>query len=218
MESARPEAPRPRLLSVNVGRPRVVLRAGEPVSTSIWKDPVEGRVAARGTNLEGDRQADLTVHGGYDKAVYAYAREDYDWWEEQIGRELVPGNFGENLTTSGLDLNDARVGDRWEVGTVLLEVSEPRLPCFKLGLRMGDPTFLKTFAQALRPGAYLRILRDGELGAGDDIAVVERPDHDVTMELIARAALHDRSLAERVLAAPALSEKWRAWARERSAA
>ena len=114
-----------------------------------------------------------------------------------------------------LDLNGARVGDQWEVGTVLLEVSEPRLPCFKLGMRMGDPTFLKTFAQAVRPGAYLRILREGELGAGDEISVIRRADHDVTMELMARAALHDTSLAENILAAPELSGKWRAWARER---
>jgi len=188
-----------------------------PVTTAIWKEPVVGRVVARGTQLEGDRQADPTVHGGYDKAVYAYAREDYDWWEEQLGRALVPGNFGENLTTEGLDLNDARVGDRWEVGGVLLEVSEPRLPCFKLGMRMNDPKFLKRFAAAVRPGAYLRILREGDLGAGDEIAVVERPDHDVTMELIARAKLHDHALAERVLAAPALSRKWREWALERAA-
>ena len=192
-------------------------RGNGTVETAIWKEPVNGRVAARGTKLEGDRQADARVHGGHDKAVYAYAREDYDWWEEQLGRELVPGNFGENLTTEGLDLNDARVGDRWEVGSVLLEVSEPRLPCFKLGLRMGDPKFPKRFAAAVRPGAYLRVLREGELGAGDEIAVVERAGHDVTMELVARAKLHDHTLAKRVLAAPALSDKWRAWALERAA-
>ena len=179
---------------------------------------MEGRVAARGTRLEGDRQADPTVHGGYDKAIYAYAREDAEWWERQIGRELVAGNFGENLTTEGIDLTQARVGDRWEVGTVLLEVSEPRQPCFKLGLRMGDPLFPKRFSAALRPGAYLRILRAGELGAGDEIAIVERPDHNVTMQLVARAKLHDHGLAGQILAAPALSEKWRAWATERSAA
>ena len=139
MESARPQPTRPHVLSVNVGPTRTVPTAKGTIETAIWKEPVEGRVAARDAHLEGDRQADGSVHGGHDKAVYAYAREDYDWWEQQLGRELVPGNFGENLTTEGLDLNDARVGDRWEVGSVLLEVSEPRLPCVKLGLRMDDP-------------------------------------------------------------------------------
>ena len=209
MESARPQPTRPRLLSVNVGLPRTVPRGKGTVETAIWKDPVEGRVAARGTQLEGDRQADPSVHGGHDKAVYAYAREDYDWWEQQLGRELVPGNFGENLTTEGLDLNEARVGERWEVGRVLLEVSEPRLPCLKLGLRMEDPNFPKRFAAAVRPGAYLRILREGELGAGDEIRVVERPEHNVTMELMADARLNRGGHDERLLAAPGLSEKWR---------
>jgi MOSC domain-containing protein YiiM len=209
MESARPQPTRPRLLSVNVGLPRKVPRGKGTVETAIWKDPVEGRVAARGTQLEGDRQADPSVHGGHDKAVYAYAREDYDWWEQQLGRELVPGNFGENLTTEGLDLNEARVGELWEVGSVLLEVSEPRLPCLKLGLRMEDPNFPKRFAAAVRPGAYLRILREGELGAGDEIRVVERPEHNVTMELMADARLNRGGHDERLLAAPGLSEKWR---------
>jgi MOSC domain-containing protein YiiM len=209
MESPRPELTHPRLLSVNVGRPRTVPRGEGTVETAIWKEPVSGRVAARGTQLEGDRQADPRVHGGHDKAVYAYAREDYDWWEQQLGRELVPGNFGENLTTEGIDLNHARVGDRWEVGGVLLEVSEPRLPCFKLGLRVGDPGFPERFAAAVRPGAYLRILREGDLGAGDEIRVVERPDHNVTMELMAEARLNRGGHDERLLAAPELPEKWR---------
>ena len=209
MESAQPRPTRPRLLSVNVGLPRTVPRGKGTVETAIWKGPVEGRIAARGGHLDGDRQADASVHGGHDKAVYAYAREDYDWWEQQLGRDLVPGNFGENLTTQGLDLNQARVGDRWEVGSVLLEVSEPRLPCFKLGLRMGDPKFPKRFAAAVRPGAYLRILREGELGAGDEIRVVERPEHEVTMELMADARLNRGGHDERLLAAPGLPEKWR---------
>jgi MOSC domain-containing protein YiiM len=218
MESTAADATRPRLVSVNVGRPRSVELGDRTITTAIWKDPVAGSIAARGTQLEGDRQADPTVHGGYDKAVYAYAREDYAWWEEQLGHDLEPASFGENLTTEGLDLSGARVGDRWEVGTVLLEVSEPRLPCFKLGLRMGDPIFPKRFAAAVRPGAYLRILREGELGAGDEIRVVERPEHDVTMELAAAARLHDHALAERLLAAPALSEAWRDWADQAAAA
>ena len=209
MESAPPRPIRPRLLSVNVGLPRTVAAGKGTVETAIWKEPVEGRVAARDGHLEGDRQADASVHGDHDKAVYAYAREDYDWWEGQLGRELVPGNFGENLTTQGLDLNRARVGERWEVGSVLLEVSEPRLPCVKLGLRMEDPRFPKRFATAVRPGAYLRILREGELAAGDEIQIVERPEHDVTMELMADARLNRGGHDERLLAAPGLPEKWR---------
>ncbi len=200
-----------------MGALRPVTWGGETILTGIWKEPVEGRVRAAGTQLEGDRQGDPTVHGGYDKAVYAYAVEDYAWWAAQRGRDLEPGTFGENLTTEGIDLNSARVGDRWAVGGALLEVSEPRLPCFKLGLRMEDPTFLRRFAAALRPGAYLRIIGEGDLGAGDEIDVVWRPDHDVTMELVARFALQDHGLGERLLAAPQLSEKWLGRARERAA-
>ncbi len=137
------------------------------VETAIWKYPVEGRVKVRGVNLEGDRQADLTVHGGENKAVYAYAIEETRLWEEELGRELGAGAFGENLTTEGVDVSGAVLGERWRVGTTLLEVVQPRLPCFKLGLKMEDPTFLKTFAQASRPGAYLKIIEEGDLGAGD---------------------------------------------------
>jgi MOSC domain-containing protein YiiM len=210
MESANNRPPRPRVLSVNVGRPRTIPRGKRPVTTAIWKSPVDGRVAARDDHLEGDQQADRRVHGGYDKAVYAYAREDYEWWERELGRELGPGSFGENLTTQGLDLNAARAGERWRIGTVLLEVSEPRLPCQKLGLRMEDYRFPKRFAAALRPGAYLRIVEAGELGAGDEIEVVERPDHEVTMRFMADSRLSRGGHDERLLAAAdAIPAKWR---------
>ncbi|HEY7266851.1 MAG TPA: MOSC domain-containing protein [Solirubrobacterales bacterium] len=179
----------PRVLSVNVGRPRPIPHRGKQVMTGIYKVPAEGRVAARGTNLEGDEQANRKVHGGFDKAVYAYAREDYVWWEEELSMALDPGTFGENLTTQGMDLNEALVGERWRVGTVLLEVSEPRLPCFKLGHRMGTQRFVKRFARARRTGTYLRIVEEGELGAGDRIQVVSRPDHGVTIGLFAEARL-----------------------------
>ena len=166
MESPRPGSTRPHVISVNVGALRPARWRGRTIMTGIWKAPVEGRVMARGTQLEGDRQGDLRVHGGYDKAVYAYAREDYDWWEAELERDINPATFGENLTTRGIDLSQARVGERWAVGDAILEVSEPRLPCFKLGIRMEDRRFPKRFAAALRPGAYLRIVRQGELGAG----------------------------------------------------
>jgi MOSC domain-containing protein YiiM len=169
-------------------------------------------------NLAGDDQADRSVHGGVDKAVYVYAREDYEWWGGELGTEtLGDGTFGENLTVSGLDLNAAEVGERWRVGSALLEVSEPRFPCFKLGIRMDDPKFLKRFAAARRPGLYLRIVEQGELSAGDEIDVVERPRHRVTIALFAEAYLGDRSRLVDLLAADALSAGWRAWIRERTA-
>ena len=131
------------------------------VSTAIWKAPVEGRIAVRGVNLDGDDQADRSVHGGPDKAVYAYSIEDTRAWEAELGRELEPAAFGENLTTEGLDVSGAVLGERWRIGTTLLEVAQPRLPCFKLALRMNEPSFVKRFAQASRPGAYLRIIEEG---------------------------------------------------------
>ena len=201
----------PSVLSVNVGKPRAVEYRGKQVLTSIWKSPVEGRVAVRGTNVAGDEQADPTVHGGVDKAVYAYSREDYDWWGSELSRTLEPGTFGENLTVEGIDPSAAVIGERWRAGSALLEVSEPRFPCFKLGIRMGDPRFLKRFAKARRPGSYLRIIEEGEVGAGDRIEVLERPQHGVTIGRFAEAYLGDRSELAGLLAADQLSEDWRTW-------
>ena len=201
------------LVSVNVGRPRTVPRGKGTVATAIWKHPVDGPVAARGVNLEGDDQADRTVHGGPDKAIYAYASEDTAWWEAELGRPLGPGAFGENLTVAGLDLGAMEVGQRWRVGSALLEVSEPRIPCFKLGLRLGDPRMLKRFAAAGRTGTYLRIVEEGQLEAGDAIDVGAAPGHGVSVALIAAAYLRDHGLAARLLAAPQLSTGWREWAR-----
>jgi MOSC domain-containing protein YiiM len=206
------------VVSVNVGMPRTVMREGWAVTTAIWKRPVTGRVAVRGINVDGDEQADRSVHGGVDKAVYAYAREDYEWWGAELGIEtLDAGTFGENLTVAGSDLNAAEVGERWRVGSALLEVSEPRFPCFKLGIRMGDPKFLKRFAAARRPGTYLRIIEEGELGAGDRIQMAHRPGHGVTIGLFAEAFLGDRRRLVELLAADALSPTWRAWITERGA-
>ena len=187
------------------------------VPTGIWKVPVEGRVAVRGVNIEGDEQADRSVHGGPDKAVYAYGREDTDWWEGELGRELPYGAFGENLTLQGVDVSNALIGERWRIGTVLLEVSEPRFPCWKLGVRFGDPRMLKRFSLALRPGAYLRIAEEGELAAGDAVEIVERPDHDLTIAGFAHAYLEDRDSLPRLLEVPAVSKMWRDWVRERAA-
>jgi MOSC domain-containing protein YiiM len=209
----------PRVLSVNVGRPaQIGVQGGQPLMSAIGKQPVQGRVRAEGVNLAGDDQADRTVHGGPDKAVYAYASEDAAWWEARLGRELAPGMFGENLTTQAIDLTAARLGDRWLVGSVLLEVCQPRLPCAKLGRRFGDPLMVRRFAEAGRPGAYLRILEEGELGAGDAIAVVHHAaGHDVTIGLASRAILHDRELLAELLAAPALPDSLRGWILGRAA-
>jgi MOSC domain-containing protein YiiM len=202
--------------SVNVGAPRPVQVDGRTVLTAIWKHPVEGRVPLRGVNLRGDDQADRTVHGGPDKAVYAYGVEDTEWWEAELERSLGPGAFGENLTVRGLPVSEAVIGEQWAVGTALLQVAQPRLPCFKLGLRMGDPRFLKRFAKAGRPGAYHRVLREGDIAAGDRIEVVSRPAHGVTSALVARALLGEPQLLATALRALELPADLRAWMQERA--
>jgi MOSC domain-containing protein YiiM len=203
--------------SVNVGTPHPVEVNGHAVLTAIWKHPVAGRVPLRGVNLRGDDQADRTVHGGPDKAVYAYAVEDTEWWEAQLLRSLGPGAFGENLTVRGLPVSEAVIGEQWAVGTALLQVAQPRLPCFKLGLRMGDPLFLKRFAVAGRPGAYLRVLHEGDIAAGDEIEVRSRPAHGVTSALVARGLLGDRALLAEALRATELPLELRDWIQERAA-
>ncbi|MEA2183136.1 MAG: hypothetical protein QOF69_2321 [Solirubrobacteraceae bacterium] len=201
--------------TVNVGKVRSVELENRTITTAIWKYPITGRIPVRGVNLDGDDQADRSVHGGPDKAIYAYSLDDTDWWEGELRRELGPGAFGENLSTRGIELRDARIGERWTVGSTLLEVRQPRVPCFKLGLRMDDPLFPKRFARAERPGLYLAIVQDGDIGADDDIEIVERPDHDVTIALANRAFLHDRTLLPELLAAPALPLQWRNWIEQR---
>jgi MOSC domain-containing protein YiiM len=205
------------LLAVNVGSPRDVQVGERVVSTAIWKQPVAGRVPVRGVNIAGDDQADRSVHGGPDKAVYAYAAEDIAWWAERRGEELGAAPFGENLTTLGVDVSGARIGERWAIGSALLEVRQSRMPCFKLGLRIGDPRFVREFAQADRPGAYLGIVEEGDVGAGDAVEVVHRPDHEVTVALMHRALLQDQDLLPELLAAPELMPAWRAFVLERTA-
>ena len=202
-----------RVLSVNVGRPREFEHDGRIARSAIWKTPAGGRIAARGVNLAGDEQADREAHGGYDKAVYAYATEDARWWEKEIGRPLAHGEFGENLTTEGIEVNHAVIGERWKIGTAVLEVSEPRVPCWRLGVRMGDPRFLRRFTQALRPGSYLRIIEEGDVGAGDEIRIIEKPNHGLTVRDVFRIYSRDRHEAERLLAVPQISEAWKRWAR-----
>ena len=172
--------------SVNVGLPREIVVGERRIRTSIWKDPVPGRIAIRGVNLAGDDQSDRRVHGGERKAVYAYAREDLDWWGATLGQTLAAGTFGENLTTLGIDVTGARVGERWQVGTAVLEVTQPRMPCYKLEARMDRPGFIAEFIDGGRPGAYLRIVEEGEVGAGDAVRVLSRPEDAPSMAEVMR--------------------------------
>ncbi len=201
-----------RVVSVNVGTVRTVEWHGRTVTTGIWKSPVAGRVAVRGVNLAGDVQADLRVHGGPDKAVYAYAVEDYEWWAHELGRALDPGTFGENLTVEGIDLGALVIGTRWRVGSAVLEVAQPRQPCFKLGIRMGDASFVDRFEEAARFGAYLRIVEEGDVGAGDAITVAARAEGITIVQLGSATGDADAGFLERVAAADAVPEGWRDWA------
>ena len=203
------------VLSVNVGGIREFDYRGGAATSAIWKAPVTGRIAARGVNLVGDDQADRQAHGGPDKAIYAFASEDSRWWGERLGRAMEHGEFGENLSTEGIDVTNAIVGERWEVGSAVLEVSEPRVPCWRLAVRMGDEQFPRRFTEAGRPGTYLRIVVEGDVGAGDEVRIVERPEHDLTIGDVFRIFTRDREDAGRLLAVPQMSSPWKAWA-ERS--
>ena len=211
----RPGVPSPmsRVISVNVGERQAVRFRGHAALTGIYKSPVEGSVRVEGVNLVGDDQADRRVHGGLHKAVYAYASEDYGWWSGQLGHPFAPGTFGENLTTEGIDIGTAVVGQRWRVGDVVLEVSEPRMPCYKLGIRMNDPGFPALFSAAGRPGSYLRIIHEGSLAAGNRIETDTPPEHGLTVADIARIYDRDHHQARRLLEAPELSHPWKRWAK-----
>lgn len=171
-----------KLLSVNVGRPRSIEARGRTVRTAIFKEPVLFRVRVGRTNVEGDRQADLRVHGGPDKAVYAYDLSGYEHWRKALSRELPYGQFGENLTVEGMPETAVRIDDVYRVGGALLQVSQPRSPCYKLALRMEMPGFLKLFLESGRTGFYLRVLEEGEIGARDAIELVSRDSKAATVE------------------------------------
>ncbi|MFB7501179.1 MOSC domain-containing protein [Streptomyces sp. NPDC056161] len=201
------------LLSVNLGRPKAVGYTDQPEGlTGIDKRPVDGpvRVAAPGpkgsgaSGLAGDAVCDLRHHGGDDQAVYAVAREDLDDWERELGRTLANGAFGENLTTSGLDVSGALIGERWRIGPrVVLEVTCGRIPCRTFQGHLGERGWVKRFTRKGAPGAYLRVIEAGEIRAGDPVEIVHRPDHDVTVAVQFRSETTDRELLPRVLAAGA---------------
>jgi MOSC domain-containing protein YiiM len=207
-----------RVLSVNVGRPRqIAVRRGRPLMSAIGKVPVDGRVTVAGVNVDGDDQADRRVHGGPDKAVYAYASEDTAWWSRELERELPPGMFGENLTLEGVDVSGAVIGERWRIGTVEFEVCQPRFPCAKLGHRFGDQRMVKRFAEAARPGAYLRIISEGELSAGDRVDITAPPSHGITIAQVSNAVLFEEGDLEAAAAAPELPQNLARWILERAA-
>ena len=203
-----------KIVSINVGTPREVEFRGRKVSTAIYKETVVGAVRVAGVNLDGDDQADRRNHGGTHKAIYAYAAEDYEWWSagHLAARHSSPGTFGDNLTTSGVDVTGAVIGQQWKIGEVVLEVSEPRIPCFKLGIRMDDPRFPIEFARADRPGAYLRIITEGEIVAGASVEVGKPPSHGLTVGDIARIYHRDQGAAGRLLTVPHLADSWKDWA------
>jgi MOSC domain-containing protein YiiM len=208
-----------RVVSVQVGSPRPVTYRGKTVQTGIWKEPVTGRVAVGRINLAGDRQADLRVHGGVDKAVYAYPSEHYAWWREQLPEAPLPwGAFGENLTVEGLREDRVHIGDRFRIGTAEFMVTQPRMPCFKLGIKFGRPRIVKEFLRSERSGFYLAVVHEGELGAGDAIepTVEERDSMTVTeMVRLAVAAAPDPAVLRRAAALPGLAQSWRDDLRER---
>ena len=216
-------------MSVNVARVRANpdLRAQSKL-TGIDKvaatEPVMVRAPGSmhgglGSGLVGDTIGNHKVHGGDDQAVYAYAREDLDGWEVQLERELTDGIFGENLTTSGIDVTGARIGERWRIGTegLVLEVSAPRTPCRTFAAFLHLNQWIKTFTQAGKPGAYLRVISPGAVRAGDPIAIDYRPDHDVTIGLVFRARMTEPELLPRLLVADALSAELKSYARRRVA-
>jgi len=202
-----------RVDSVNVGLPREVIWRGKPVRTGIFKEPVTGPVPLRRLNLDGDRQADLRVHGGPDKAVYAYPSEYYELWSrERPELELSPGAFGENLTTEGLVDDDVNVGDRFRVGTAELVVTQPRLPCFKLGIKMGRDEFVTEFLERGLFGFYLAVAQDGEVQAGDPIVELSRDPDGFGVTEVGRLFARDRADVEglrRAAEAQALPSGWR---------
>jgi len=211
-----------KLVSVNIGLPREVMWHGRSVTTGIYKDPVQGRVRLRKLNLDGDRQADLTVHGGKYKAVYCYPLSHYEYWKrESPGRELPMGTFGENFTIDGLPEDSVHIGDRFSVGSAEVIVTQPRLPCYKLGVRFQSDDMVKRFLASGRTGFYLAVSREGEVGTGDEVEVIARepngvPVSEITRLYIAkRYAEDDVASVERALRAVSLPGSWKMYFRER---
>ena len=202
-----------KLISLNVGLPRIVESNGEPVTTGIFKEPKQGSVMLRTLNLDGDRQADLTVHGGISKAVYGYPVEHYEFWKRELPDMEFPfGMFGENLTTEGLLEDSLNVGDRFRIGEAELMVTEPRMPCYKLGIKFGRTDIIRKFLQSRRTGFYFAVVKEGEVEAGDEIELLSRDINDITIADITRLYAFEKDdldTLRRAVKLEALSDSWR---------
>jgi MOSC domain-containing protein YiiM len=210
-----------KVLCVSCGLPREVDWHGHRVTTSIYKEPVQGRIGLRKLNLDGDRQSDLTVHGGEYKAVYCYPISHYDYWQVELpGRSLPMGSFGENFTVEGLD-ESVHVGDTFEIGSAEVVVTQPRLPCYKLGIRFGMDDMVKRFLASGRTGFYLAVTREGDVGAGDEITLLGREQDSIPVAAITRLYIaksydaEDLLLVDRALRLKALPDSWKQWLAER---
>ena len=208
-----------KIISLNVGRPRLVSHNGEPVSTGIFKEPIASRVMMRTLNLDGDRQADLSVHGGPSKAVYVYPAEHYEFWKGEFPEMGLPwGMFGENLTTTGLLETEINIGGKFRIGAAEVMVTQPRMPCYKLGLKFGRADIIKRFLQSERTGFYVAVLKEGEVGAGDEFEPFARDTHDVRVSDVTRLYTSEKrnvALLRRAIAVEALPEGWRDYFQDR---
>jgi MOSC domain-containing protein YiiM len=208
-----------KLISVNVGLPREIEVNGKIVRTSIWKDPVHGRIRVSSLNLDGDQQSDLTVHGGIDKAAYLYPSEHYAYWRAELpGMALPWGVFGENFSAEGILEDQIRIGDRLRIGSAELIVTQPRLPCYKLGIRFNRPEIVKLFLRSKRTGLYLRVLREGDVGEGDEISFIEKQETGITITDIVSlysTDAHNLELLRRAIQVPALPQSWKEFFRKR---
>ena len=201
------------LISLNVGLPKLVMRGDEPVSTGIFKDAVDGRRQVKTLNIDGDAQADLTVHGGPNKAVYGYPSEHYEFWKAELPEMQLPwGVFGENFTTSGMLEDSLNIGDKFSVGSSILMITQPRMPCYKLGIRFGRSDILKRFLQSERSGFYFAVLQEGEVGAGDKFELIESDKAGLKVVDVNRLYSSDKyneSLLRRAIDVEALPGSWR---------
>jgi len=208
-----------KIISLNVGLPRLVLRGEEPVSTGIFKEPVAGRVRLRKLNLDGDRQADLSVHGGLAKAVYLYPSEHYEFWQRELPEiDFSWGMFGENFTTTGFRETESNIGDRFKVGSAEVMITQPRMPCYKLGIRFGRTDIIRRFLASERSGFYLSVSKVGEVAAGDEFELIEKNTSGVRVVDVTRLYSSDKSnvdLLRRAIATEALPESWRSYFQER---
>src|SRR5213595_4346824 len=204
-----------KVLSLNVGLPREMTWQGKRVTTGIFKEPIQGPVMMRALNLDGDQQADLTVHGGVDKAVYAYPSEHYGYWRAELrGVDLPWGMFGENFTTEGLLEENVYIGDRFRIGETEVMVTEPRMPCYKLGIKFGRADIIKRFLASRRTGFYFAVMREGMVGAGDDVELIEREQQEISVADVTRLYAFDKDDVKslrRAIQVDALPESWKGY-------